>query len=120
MVNLVPIHPATESASVTKRHSDGMRISIANFLDPVLLGVQPPEMADLYGDAWTDWTSDELKQVSQPIDFVGINYYLRLVAADDPAGGRRRVPGPCVSRTASIRQWIGKFTRKDSRKRCGG
>jgi beta-glucosidase len=90
VVNLVPIHAATESVSDHQAAQRWDAYFNRQFLDPALLGTQPQEMADLYGDAWTDWTSDELKQVSQPIDFVGINYYLRLVAADDPTGGPPR------------------------------
>jgi beta-glucosidase len=90
VVNLVPIHAASESASDRQAAHRWDTYFNRQFLDPALLGQQPPEMAVLYGDAWTDWMSDELKQVSQPIDFVGINYYLRLVAADDPSGGPAR------------------------------
>jgi beta-glucosidase len=90
VVNLVPIHPASESESDRRAAKRWDAYFNRQFLDPVLLGKQPEGMADLYGEAWTDWTSEELRQASPPIDFVGINYYLRLVATDDPTGGPPR------------------------------
>ena len=56
------------------------------FLDPALLGESPRELADIFGSAWQPWNDDELREIQQPIDFVGVNYYLRLVVRDDPAG----------------------------------
>ena len=47
--------------------------------------------------------TDELRQVRQPIDFVGVNYYLRLVVRDDPTAGparARAVPQPNCPHTA--------------------
>ena len=90
VVNLVPIHAASDSEANRQATTRWDCYFNRQFLDPVLLGEQPTEMPDLYGTAWTNWTAEELNQVSQPIDFVGINYYLRLVACDDPAGGPAR------------------------------
>jgi beta-glucosidase len=90
VVNLVPIHPASDSDSDREAAFRWDTYFNRQFLDPVLLGEQPSEMPDLYGEAWNDWTAAELEDVSRPIDFVGINYYLRLVATDDPTGGPPR------------------------------
>ncbi|HEX4414967.1 MAG TPA: GH1 family beta-glucosidase [Lacipirellulaceae bacterium] len=105
VVNLVPIHPASESDSDRQAANRWDAYFNRQFLDPALLGKQPSEMADLYGPAWTDWTAEELAQVSAPIDFVGINYYLRLVATEDPAGG--------PARTRSVRQPQSEYTAMD-------
>ena len=50
----------------------------------------------MFGDAWPAWSAAELQAVHQPIDFVGINYYLRIVMCDDPSAGpsRARVVNP--------------------------
>jgi beta-glucosidase len=90
VVNLVPIHPASESESDREAAFRWDAYFNRQFLDPALLGEQPSEMPDLYGEAWSDWTAAELAEVSRPVDFVGINYYLRLVATEDPAGGPAR------------------------------
>ncbi len=105
VVNLVPIHAASESDEDKQAANRWDAYFNRQFLDPALLGKQPSEMADLYGEAWSDWTAEELAQVSQPIDFVGINYYLRLVAADDPSGG--------PPRAKAVRQPQSEYTAMD-------
>lgn len=89
-VNLLPIHPA--SASEADRQAAERLDTYINrqFLDPVLLGTFPKEFAELYGESWSQVGEDDLRRISQPIDFIGINYYLRLVVRDDPQGDRLR------------------------------
>jgi beta-glucosidase len=90
VVNLVPIMAASDAPS--DRAAAGRLDAYLNrhFLDPPLLGQVPPELADIFGAAWRDWTDEELRHVRQPIDFVGVNYYLRLVVKDDPSAGAAR------------------------------
>ncbi len=90
VVNLVPIHPASDSDA---DHQAAQRLDAylnRQFLDPVLLGEMLPELPRMFGAAWPDWTADELRRIRQPIDFVGVNYYLRLVVRDDPRAGPAR------------------------------
>jgi beta-glucosidase len=120
VVNLVPIHAASDCEADRLAANRWDAYFNRQFLDPVLLGKAPEEMPELYGPAWTDWTpeempelywpawtdwtQEELNQVSQPIDFLGINYYLRLVACDDPSCGparARAVPQPESTYTAT-------------------
>jgi beta-glucosidase len=44
----------------------------------------------MFGPAWPEWGDDELRQIRQPIDFVGVNYYLQLVVVDDLSAGPAR------------------------------
>jgi beta-glucosidase len=90
VVNLVPIDPATDSASDRAAAARFDAYLNRHFLDPPLRGEVPAELADVFGDAWRDWTDEELRQVRQPIDFLGVNYYLRLVVKDDPEAGAAR------------------------------
>jgi beta-glucosidase len=86
VVNLTPVHPASSSAAdgqAAKRHDAYLN---RQFLDPAILGQIPSEMAELAEGNWTDWNSGELRQARQPIDFIGVNYYLRIVVRDDPSG----------------------------------
>src|SRR4051812_46899501 len=53
------------------------------YLDPVLLGRYPERLAAIFGDAWPVWALEDLKSISQPIDFVGVNYYTRSVTRFD-------------------------------------
>jgi beta-glucosidase len=82
VVNLVPIYPATDSPA---DHAAANRMDAylnRQFLDPALLGRFPEEMSEMFGEAWPGMTADELQQLRQPIDFIGINYYLRLFVRD--------------------------------------
>jgi beta-glucosidase len=90
VVNLVPVHPATDSDAdrfAAQRHDAYLN---RQFLDPALLGEIPIELPEIFGDAWSDWTADNLAQIRQPLDFIGVNYYLRLVVCDDASAGPTR------------------------------
>jgi beta-glucosidase len=90
VVNLVPVHAASESRADQLAANRFDAYLNRQFLDPALLGEVPRELPEMFGDAWPDWSPDELRQTSTPIDFVGVNYYHRLVVCDDPAGGPPR------------------------------
>ena len=90
VVNLVPIHAASENDADRQAANRLDAYFNRQFLDPVLLGSVPTELPDMFGAAWPAWTTDELRQIRQPLDFVGINYYLRLVVRDDPSAGPAR------------------------------
>ncbi|RIK73735.1 MAG: beta-glucosidase [Planctomycetota bacterium] len=84
-VNLTPQHPASDSPA--DRNAARLAHAYVNrqFLDPILLGRHPDEMAELYGPAWRPLDDADLAAVRQPIDFVGVNYYLREVVQADAA-----------------------------------
>jgi len=97
VVNLVPIHAASEAPADEAAAQRLDAYFNRQFLDPVLLGSVSDELPEMFGAAWPAWTADELRRIREPIDFVGINYYLRLVVCDDPAAGPARariVPQP--------------------------
>lgn len=79
VVNLEPKHPETDSpenVAATKRSDAYMN---RQYLDPVFLGRYPAEMKEIFGDAWPDRPDTDMRLISQPIDFLGINYYTRKV-----------------------------------------
>jgi beta-glucosidase len=86
VVNLEPKYPASDSEpdkSATARADAYMN---RQYLDPALLGTCPSELAEIFGEAWVPWSSEDAALVHQPIDFLGINYYTRNVTrADDVA-----------------------------------
>jgi beta-glucosidase len=84
VVNLVPILPASDSPADVAATGRLDAYLNRQFLDPALLGQSPPELSDIFGSAWKPWDEAELEKVRQPLDFVGVNYYLRLVVRDDP------------------------------------
>lgn len=119
-VNLVPVHPASEKEADRQAAHRLDAYLNRQFLDPVLLGEIPSEMAEMFGREWPEWNAEELRRIHQPIDFVGVNYYLRLVVRDNPAAGPARASAvlePNCPRTAmgweiypqgllDILQWI--------------
>lgn len=90
VVNLVPIQSATDAVADQEAANRLDAYLNRQFLDPAMLGEIPEELVEMFGPDWPNWTDDELRQVQQPIDFVGVNYYLRLVVCDDPAAGPPR------------------------------
>jgi beta-glucosidase len=103
VVNLVPVQAASESEADRQAARRQDAYLNRQYLDPVLLGRIPPELPEMFGAAWPEWTADELRRARQPIDFVGVNYYLLLVVRDDPTSGptrARAVSRPDRPRTA--------------------
>jgi beta-glucosidase len=103
VVNLVPIHAASDSAADRAAATRMDAYLNRQFLDPALLGQSPSELADIFGPAWQPWDAGQLARVQQPLDFVGVNYYMKLVVRDDPAKSPTRariVPQANCPRTA--------------------
>ncbi len=97
VVNLAPKYPASESADdlAATRRADAY--FNRQYLDPAMLGSYPDEMREIFGDAWPEWSSDDLETIAQPIDFLGINYYTRNVIRHDESVWpvrAREVPQP--------------------------
>jgi beta-glucosidase len=85
VVNIEPKYPASDSdadRAATRRADAYMN---RQYLDPAFGLGCPEEMAEIFGEAWRDWTTDELALAAQPIDWLGINYYTRGVMRDEPA-----------------------------------
>ena len=82
-INLEPKYPASQSEADLEatRRADGYMNR--QFMDPLLLGQWPPEMAEIFGEAWPEPLEEDLRQICQKIDFLGINYYTRAVVRHD-------------------------------------
>ncbi|HQF62352.1 MAG TPA: GH1 family beta-glucosidase [Anaerolineaceae bacterium] len=84
-INLTPAYPATDTAEdceAARRYDTYIN---RLFLDPVLLGSYPSEVLDLFTVLGLTVSPDDLKTMSTPIDFLGINYYTRSVLRNDPS-----------------------------------
>jgi beta-glucosidase len=96
-LNLVPQDPATdhpEDVRLARRADQG---SNGWFLDPVFRGEYPAELlAELTNKGVMEGIDvSEIKNSSQPLDFLGINYYMRWVhehIPDQPDATRNRFP----------------------------
>jgi beta-glucosidase len=84
VVNLEPKYPASESPE----DQDAVQRSDAymnrQYLDPVFKGEYPAELREIFGDAWPEWSDEDMRLIRQPIDFIGVNYYTRKVERYHP------------------------------------
>jgi beta-glucosidase len=90
--NLADIAAAT-AADADAAHAADMEENRL-FLDPVFKGEYPPDAPDLVRDERLVREGD-LSAISAPLDFFGLNYYVReVIAADahEPNRGWRRLP----------------------------
>jgi beta-glucosidase len=102
VVNLEPKYPASAAQPDLDAAARAHAQMNAQFLDPVLLGAYPDRIKEVYGAAWPEWPAEDLALISQPVDFIGINYYTRSVARDDPQS--------YVTRATPVRQPLATYT----------
>jgi beta-glucosidase len=84
VVNLEPKYPASQSPEDLAAVERADAYMNRQYLDPVFLGKYPAEMQDIFGEAWPEWSDDDLRLIRQPIDFLGVNYYTRRVERYHP------------------------------------
>lgn len=91
--NFMPAHPASDKPEdvAAARRQDGFFNRW--FLEPALGLGYPKDMVELYRSHMPVVTAKDLETIAQPIDVVGVNYYERMVVADDPDGGLLRRKG---------------------------
>jgi beta-glucosidase len=84
VVNLEPKYPASESPEdlAAVRRADAYMNR--QYLDPVFLGKYPEELREIFGEAWPEWSDEDMRLIKQPIDFLGVNYYTRRVERYHP------------------------------------
>jgi beta-glucosidase len=84
VVNLEPKYPASQRPAdlAAVRRADAYMNR--QYLDPILLGRHPEEMAEIFGEAWAPLSDADLDAVRRPIDFLGVNYYTRAVTKYAP------------------------------------
>jgi beta-glucosidase len=104
VVNLEPKDPATGSPAdrAAARRADAYMNR--QYLDPVLLGRDPEDLAEVYGDARPRFPAEDFRLIGEPIDFLGINYYTRSVNRHDDSvpflqAAPVRVPGAGYTET---------------------
>lgn len=83
-VNIQPKYPATTSVADQAAVQRANAFRNLQFLDPILLGRSPDELPAMFGRDWCPLSEEDMKLVNQPIDFIGLNYYTRVVVGDDP------------------------------------
>ncbi len=85
VVNLEPKQAASKRRPDIEAAARADAYFNRQYLDPVLLGRYPDELRDLFGEAWPEIPASDMKDIHEPLDFLGINYYTRKVVRNDPA-----------------------------------
>jgi beta-glucosidase len=83
VVNIEPREPATLAPEDTAAAHRGNVYFDQMFLDPILLGRYPDALPTMLGKHWHDPDPADFVRIAEPIDFVGINYYTRVVVRHD-------------------------------------
>ena len=81
VLNLSPTHPATDSAAdaAQARLEDGRLLRW--YTDPLFLGRYPEDVWAALGADAPRVESGDLQAIATPMDFLGINYYMRAIAS---------------------------------------
>ena len=83
VVNLEPKYAASDSEEDLAATARADAYMNRQYLDPVVLGTYPDELQEIFGEAWQEWPADDMRVISEKIDFLGINYYTRSVSRND-------------------------------------
>lgn len=88
VLNQSPAQAATDSEADQALARSEYTKFVRWYLEPLLLGAYPQDPAIIHAP---NMTADDLRIISAPLDFLGINYYNRMwVSAAEPP-----VPAPC-------------------------
>ncbi len=89
---LTPCVPATQSPEdiAAAARQDGY--DIRWFMDPVYGKGYPKDIVEIFGIT-PPIVADDMEVISTPTDFLGVNFYLRSVIADDPDGEFLKIKG---------------------------
>ena len=81
VLNLAPMHSATESAEdlAKTRIEDGRLLRW--FIDPMMLGRYPEDVVAHLGEDAPVMEPGDLAAIAAPLDFLGVNYYSRSVVS---------------------------------------
>jgi beta-glucosidase len=100
VLNLAPIHPATDTEAdhAKARLEDGLLTRW--YLDPIFKGRYPSDVLDALGDDAPVIAEGDMAAAHTPIDFLGVNYYSRsVVSAATPP------PAPPADRELTDMGW---------------
>src|SRR3546814_14538183 len=89
VVNIEPKVAASDSAENRAAQRRAEAYMNRQYLDPAIHGRTPPELAAMYGEAWQDWSAEDLALARQRLDFLGVNYYTRGVEIGRASGRGR-------------------------------
>ena len=81
VLNLSPVQPACDTpADVAQARIEDGRL-LRWYMDPLFLGRYPQDIVDFLGADAPQVQAGDLATIAQPMDFVGLNYYSRVVVS---------------------------------------
>jgi beta-glucosidase len=83
VVNLEPKYSASDSVKDMEATMRADAYTNRQYLDPVFFGKYPDELKEIFVEAWTDRSDEDMKLIQEPLDFLGVNYYSRSVSQHD-------------------------------------
>ncbi|HVP20945.1 MAG TPA: GH1 family beta-glucosidase [Anaerolineaceae bacterium] len=84
-LNLSPVYPATPAEEDCKAAALFDSLQNRSTLDPIFKRSFPADLLELVSLLLPPMADDDLKIISEPIEFLGVNYYSRTVVRHDPA-----------------------------------
>ena len=91
VLNLACVEPATDSAADRAKAALDDARGRRWYTDPLFKGVYPQEVLDELGPDAPHMEAEDLSTISTRMDFLGVNYYFRMLASADgthePFGG---------------------------------
>jgi beta-glucosidase len=84
---LQPVYPASDSELDLAAARREELIWLKWFLDPLFLGTYPVDDMEVAGLTPPTIEAGDLELISQPMDFLGVNYYTRNIARGSAASG---------------------------------
>ncbi|MCP5420283.1 MAG: beta-glucosidase [Gammaproteobacteria bacterium] len=84
VINLEPQYPVSDSTADQEAAWRAHVYMNRFYLDALRLGRYPRALQSLFADAWPDFPEEDLRIISQPVDYLGINYYARSRVRHDP------------------------------------
>jgi beta-glucosidase len=92
-LNLQPVYAASDHpADVAEaRHAEARFYDW--FLEPIFLGTYPEEALAGYGLTLPDIQTGDMELITEPLDFLGVNYYSPFRAASSESGSSDQRPG---------------------------
>jgi beta-glucosidase len=85
VLNLEPKYAASGSAEDKAARDRSHVYMNEQYVEPLFRGRPPKQLPALFGEAWTEFPADDFREISQRIDFLGINYYKRGIMKHDPS-----------------------------------
>src|SRR5574337_186573 len=82
--NVEPKYPHSDDAEDVAATGRAHAYMNQQFADPALLGSYPPELGEIFAEAWPQIPAEDFGLTRQAVDFVGVNYYTRAVVKHDP------------------------------------